>query len=238
MKNRASEPLKKMVLIPLEQFEQLKSTVNKTPEAGLGEVLKSRKKVKEKLQQYQTVLRENVIAHHHKPENEVKVKDPAVNQPPPQFAAVETQTLAVDVFKPYQLELQKVVDSLPTSFRSSGSALLKHVNRADPAKLTWTDQGEVIINEKRILGSNIGEYLEILSRSKGVPVWPEGLDKFMEVLQEIDTPLSCIVNRDVYVAGTSGGKMPNVEIKDEKKVQLGSGKWIPHLIRKRKRCLP
>lgn len=232
MRKTDGPELKKMVLISIEAFQKLKEASepdrksvpkNNDPSSALL----SEGTTEEQLQKYHTALRD-------KAQSESRIAEPI--KPTPLAVSTEVQTTAVDVSKPYREELMRVIENLPPSFKSSGMALLKHLHRADPTKLTWTEQGEVIINSKRLMDTNIGEFLEVLSRTKKLSVWPNGLDKFIAVLKEIDTPLSSIVNREIYIAGGDKGssvkeeKFTHSKTEPSASTQTGHGRWKPYFL--------
>lgn len=226
--------LKKMILVPADIYYSMKQKVNQQEgnteisKTTMSEILNAHVPEDEKVRQVEAVLRESRL----------KSESP-ISNPKPTKVSTEAQTIPVDVLKPYQSELLKVVNSLPPTFRKTGLDFINQINKINPDVLTWTSSGEVVVDSKRILGSNIGEFVELLSRQKILKILPEGIDLFIRTLHRSDTPLSCIINRKLFTELAENTENEDIDSRSNNSPnstptvpkQVGSGlRWIPHLL--------
>lgn len=96
-----------------------------------------------------------------------------------------------------------IVDSLPKLYKNRGSALLNFIKATDNDKrITWSKQGEVIIDGKKIIGSNIIDLVnDALRRRKSFN--PQGRSDFARYLQSINVPRDYVGNKEYWRPSTA-----------------------------------
>lgn len=87
---------------------------------------------------------------------------------------------------------EEILSTVPKSFHKQANLLLKYVKK-NP-HLTWSSNGEMVVNGNKIAGSNIVDLINDLSRErkKNPPI---GSDIFLKKLIEENIPKEIIVNK-------------------------------------------
>lgn len=88
------------------------------------------------------------------------------------------------------LSTETIVSCIPDKYKSKARQLVELLRSSE--KLLWDQNGQVNLNGRQLIGSNITDLVvDVLRASKQTPI---GSDQFIELLAELNIPESLITN--------------------------------------------
>lgn len=195
------EHTRKMVLIPQESINKLKSIENKnenttltsiqTPgdpvsrlDNELTKILNSNKNDIEKWREYREVFRRFLFFNNDDDKKQTK------------FLVKDIVDENVDDFSSYPIE--NILKSVPQMYRKKAQALINHIKAADTDKrLTWDKSGCIILDNNKIPNTNIVDLINdaIRHRKSHIAI---GQKKFARFLQNINAPRDFVGNQNFW----------------------------------------
>jgi len=103
-------------------------------------------------------------------------------EPSVELEEPETNTTMTD-------DIESVVSSFPKKLKSRARSLLTYISPS----VTWNAKGEVTIEGVNIPGSNIVDLVKVQLKDYK-DLHPIGLDKFSDILKDINVPLSLLTS--------------------------------------------
>ena len=120
------------------------------------------------------------------------------NTPPSQLDTKEESNFEKEISSDKRQRFEeRILQSLPQSFRDKGKIMLSHIK--DASDIKWNDRGEIIIKHNKIPNSNISDLMhEAIRPRKKRTTTPIGWKNFKTELQTSNVPVDLIGNRDTW----------------------------------------
>ncbi len=101
--------------------------------------------------------------------------------------STNTQTYDDLAAKGLPIDERHLIETLPKPSRCKAKILLDHLKQNDQS-FQWLDSGELVVEGKRIPGSNISDLIHHVTRNRPSVRPPEGSEEFSELLDKTNVP--------------------------------------------------
>ncbi|KAJ8048250.1 Endogenous retrovirus group K member 19 Pol protein [Holothuria leucospilota] len=109
-------------------------------------------------------------------------------------ASSETQSEGGNIGSNKKAIEQDVLESVPKAFKSKAAQLLRKINSSN-GPLSWTDKGELVVQDRVIKGSHMVDLInDVVRKRKGII--PIGATDFAKGLAELNLPRELVGNTD------------------------------------------
>ena len=102
----------------------------------------------------------------------------------------------------------KTVVTAPLRNKKITEGLLDHIKSSN--RMQWDDDGRVVVDGTTIPGTNILDLVHSVTRKRTKAPIPEGSDKFLKILNEINTPRELVPNLDFLKTKPFGITVPSI----------------------------